>query len=141
MPETLPSNITDVKTRIQQLTNFSLLSPDYFAVEKGAAHMVAISIKDKEMKTTQLRKFFGHIKRLDAQTKGKKLTDMFESAKLNLIMPELAYALGRRLISDEFYGLMKECLNASKIRTVADFKNFVDFLSAVLAYHKMIGGK
>jgi len=141
MTETLPSNVNDVKAKIQQLANFSLLSPDYYAVENSAAHVVAKSIKDKEMKTTQLRKFFGHIKRLDAQTKGKKRTDMFESTKLSLIMPELAYALGRKLISDEFYGLIKECLNVSKIKTVADFKNFVDFLSAVLAYHKMIGGK
>jgi len=94
MTETLPSNVNDVKAKIQQLANFSLLSPDYYAVENGAAHVVAKSIKDKEMKTTQLRKFFGHIKRLDAQTKGKKRTDMFESTKLSLIMPELAYALG-----------------------------------------------
>lgn len=141
MPESLPSNINDVKTRIQQLASFSILSPDYYAVENGAAHLVAKSIKDKEMKTTQLRKFFGHIKKLDAQTKGKKLTDTFDSKKLSLIMPELAYALGRKLISEDFYGLIKECLNASKIKTVGDFKNFVDFLSAVLAYHKMIGGK
>lgn len=141
MPETLPFNINDVKGKIQQLTKFSLLSPDYYAVENGAAHIVAKSIKDREMKTTQLRKFFGHIKKLDAQTKGKKLTDTFESTKLSLIMPELAYALGRKLISAEFYGLIKECLNAPKIKTIADFKNFVDFLSAVLAYHKMEGGK
>jgi CRISPR-associated protein Csm2 len=141
MPEALPLNINDVKSKIQQLPSFSVLNPDYYAVENGAAHIVAKSIKDKEMKTTQLRKFFGHIKRLDAQTRGKKLTDDFESKKLSLIMPELAYALGRKLISDEFYGLIKECLNVSKIKTVGDFKNFVDFLSAVLAYHKMIGGK
>jgi len=141
MPETLPSNITEVKEKIKGLATFSLLSPDYYAVENGAAHIVAKGVKDKEMKTTQLRKFFGHIKRLDAQTKGKKVNDAFVSTKLSLIMPELAYALGRKLISEEFYGLIKECLNASKIKTVADFKNFVDFLSAVLAYHKMIGGK
>lgn len=137
----MPESINDVKTKIQQIASFSLLSPDYYAVENGAAHIVAKSIKDKEMKTTQLRKFFGHIKKLDAQTKGKKSTDAFESTKISLIMPELAYALGRKLISNDFYDLIKECLNASKIKTVADFKNFVDFLSAVLAYHKMIGGK
>jgi CRISPR-associated protein Csm2 len=130
-----------VKTKIQRLESFSLLSPDYYAVENGAAHIVAKNIKDKEMKTTQLRKFFGHIKKLDAQTKGKRTTDEFKSTKLSLIMPELAYALGRKLISEQFYGLIKECLNASKIKTVGDFKTFVTFLSAVLAYHKMMGGK
>ena len=57
MLETLPSNINKVKEKIQQLANFSLLSPDYYAVENGAAHILAKSIKDKEMKTTQLRKF------------------------------------------------------------------------------------
>jgi CRISPR type III-A-associated protein Csm2 len=141
MTETLPSDINDVKEKIKQLSSFSLLSPDYYAVENGAAHIVAKNIKSTDMKTTQLRKFFGHIKKLDAQTKVNNSTDTFDSSKLSLIMPELAYALGRKLISREFYELMKECLNASKIKTVADFRNFVNFLSAVLAYHKMIGGK
>lgn len=141
MPETLPTNINDVKTKIRELTSFSDLEPDYYAVEKGAAHIVAIDIKKKEMKTTQLRKFFGHIKKLEAETKGKKKGDSIESSKLYLIMPELAYALGRKLISKDFYELVKESINSNKIKTVEDFKQFVNFLSAVLAYHKMEGGK
>lgn len=142
MPEALPANFNEVKTKIQQLTSFSALNPEYYAVENGAAYVVAKgAIKDKEMKTTQFRKFFGHIKQLEAQTKGKALSDRIETSKLSLIMPELAYALGRGLISKEFYELMKESLSPSKIKTVADFKSFVNFLSAILAYHKMIGGK
>ena len=141
MPEQLPTNINDVKTKIQGLESFSKLSSEYYAVENGAAYIVAKDIKDKEMKTTQLRKFFGHIKKLDAETKGRKMEDDFDATKLHLLIPELAYALGRKLISDNFYVLMKDSLSVRKIKKIGDFKNFVKFLSAVLAYHKMIGGK
>lgn len=141
MPETLPTNINDVKTKIQGIKCFLELEPAYYAIENGAAHIVAKSIKNNEMKTTQLRKFFGHIKKLEAETKGMKPTELFASSKLYLVMPELAYALGRKLISSDFYELMKNSLSATKIKTVGDFKQFVGFLSAVLAYHKMEGGK
>jgi|LQYC01.1.fsa_nt_gi CRISPR type III-A-associated protein Csm2 len=141
MSAPLPKDIGGVKTKIEGLGSFSELDPAYYAIEEGAAHIVAKDVKDKEMKTTQLRKFFGHIKKLELETKGKKLTDQFESSKLHLIMPELAYALGRKLISADFYDLMKKSLSSGKIKTVGDFRRFVDFLSAVLAYHKMIGGK
>lgn len=141
MSNTLPKSVSEVKSKIQALSNFSDLEPAYYAPENGAAHIVARDIKNKEMKATQLRKFFGHIKKIEAETKGMDKSEKIESSKLYLILPELAYALGRNLISKEFYELMKISIQAGKIQTVADFKEFVSFLSAVLAYHKMIGGK
>lgn len=136
MPEI---TIDNVKQHIQSLKTFSTIGPEFYAKENGAAHIIAKDVREK-MKVTQLRKFFGHIKQIQAKYKGKKDDDKVEKGELYLLMPELAYALGRNLISKNFYELMKTSLNSEKIPTVKDFNCFVDFLSAVLAYHKMEKG-
>ncbi|MEM4368625.1 MAG: type III-A CRISPR-associated protein Csm2 [Candidatus Anstonellales archaeon] len=115
----------------------SNLSPDDYAVENGAAYVVAKNVKDK-MKINQLRKFFTRIKSIDNEIRMKKEDNNFDASKTVVLLPELAYAYGRGLITREFYDLMKICLSETKIKTVKDFKRLVDFLSAVLAYHKML---
>ncbi|MEW6616518.1 MAG: type III-A CRISPR-associated protein Csm2 [Thermodesulfobacteriota bacterium] len=132
MPEI---KITEVINKIRELKTFSVIDPEFFAKENGAAHIVAKDVR-KKMKVTQLRKFFGHIKKIQTKYKGKT-TDKVDKSDLFLLMPELAYALGRELISKDFYELMKISLSPEKISTVKDFNCFVNFLSAVLAYHKM----
>ena len=52
-------------------------------------------------------------------------------------MPQIAYAKGRNLITWPFYNLMKECINPKKIRDKEDYKSFVSFYTAVVAYSKM----
>lgn len=131
--------IDGVKTKISGLTSFALLEPEYYAQENGAAHVVAKDIR-KKMKVTQLRKFFGHIKKIHMKYKGEKVDKEIDKSELYLLLPELAYALGRDLISPNFYELMKVSLG-SKIRNVSDFNRFVEFLSAILAYHKMEKGE
>lgn len=133
MPE---MNITEVTNKIRDLRTFSEIDPEFYAKENGAAHIVAKDVR-KKMKVTQLRKFFGHIKKIQAKYKGKSADTNVDKKDLFLLMPELAYALGRELISKNFYDLMKLSLNSQKISIVKDFNCFVDFLSAVLAYHKM----
>ena len=53
-----------------------------------------------------------------------------------MLMPELAYGFGRGVISKDFYDVMKICLGSSKIKKVADFKRFIELLTAVIAYNK-----
>ena len=132
--------IDSIKTKISELNSFALLEPEYYAKENGAAHVVAKDIK-KKMKVTQLRKFFGHIKKIQLKYKGEQADKKVDKSEFYLLLPELAYALGRDLISRNFYELMKMSLGSSKIEEVKDFNRFVDFLSAVLAYHKMEKGE
>lgn len=130
-------NINDVKKKIEEIKTFSELDPAFYAPEGKAAHVVALNVKNT-MKVTQLRKFFGHIKQIEAKIKGKKNEETFDPTHLYILMPELAYALGRNLISQDFYELMKICLSPKKIKTIGDFRRFVEFFSAILAYHKMV---
>jgi CRISPR-associated protein Csm2 len=97
------------------------------------------------MTTTQIRNFFGEVKRI--QAKGFKEE---ESAFL-LIRPKLAYAEARVLqktaksrISD-FKTIMDKSHKAVDLGNDKDkedqFQRFVDFLEAILAYHKANGGR
>jgi CRISPR-associated protein Csm2 len=50
------------------------------------------------------------------------------------IQPKLAYAYGRGLIPKEFYELMSSCL--ALVKTGDDFKRFMEYVRAMMAYHK-----
>ena len=132
------NSMGDVKKHLESLESISQLKPEDYALEEsGMANTIAIKSKE-DMKFTQIRKFFGHLKKIEAtEIKGKKDTDRIESTKLYLLIPELAYGVGRKVVNREFYDVMKICLSGSKIKTVADFKRFIELLTAVIAYHKL----
>ena len=50
--------------------------------------------------------------------------------------PEGSTAFGRNLVPKGFYDLMKMCLSQAKMQTVGDFRRLMEFLTALLAYHK-----
>lgn len=131
------NSMDDVKKHLEKLPALSHLQPEDYALEGKIADTIAG--KKGDMKFTQIRKFFGHIKKIETvEIKGKKDTAAFDSKKLYLLMPELAYGYGRGVISKDFYEVMKICLGGNKINTVVDFKRFVDLLTAVIAYNKKI---
>ncbi|MGQ9629719.1 MAG: type III-A CRISPR-associated protein Csm2 [bacterium] len=138
MAITLPKDIEEVTKYIGELPSFSKLEIEYYAVENGAADVIAKKLGDK-MKVNQLRKLFESIKGIERDCRGKDDSDKFETDKLYRILPELAYALGRGLITSDFYELVKTGIgnsNTTKFKTVGDFLRFKDFLSAIIAYNK-----
>jgi CRISPR type III-A-associated protein Csm2 len=123
-----------IKSEIEKLNSLSELKPEDYALEDGIADSIAQNMG--EMKFTQLRKFFGHIKEIETtKIRGKKDSDQIDKSDIYLLMPELAYGVGRKVLTKYFYEIMKVCIE--KIRTVKDFKRFVELLSAVIAYYKM----
>ncbi|MFH1581739.1 MAG: type III-A CRISPR-associated protein Csm2 [Pseudomonadota bacterium] len=100
-----------------------------------------IANQNKKMNTTQLRKVFTTIKSLELKVKGKKMEDKFDEPELYMLIPLLAYAKGRKVIPPDsgFYEMMKAIIGdgiTGKIQTVGDFKQFVNFMTAIIAYHK-----
>jgi CRISPR-associated protein Csm2 len=83
-----------------------------------------------KLTTTQLRKFFGEIKR--QQLKGYDPTDFI------LLKPKLAYAVGR--VKDEnakindFYYVISDAID--KVSNDSSFMNFIKIFEAIVAYHK-----
>lgn len=102
-----------------------------------------IANKNKKMKTTQLRKVFTTIKSLELKVKGRNPAEPFNEPGLYMLIPHLAYAKGRKVIPQDsgFYEMMKAIIGDgtnSKIKTIGDFRQFVDFMTAIIAYHKEI---
>jgi CRISPR-associated protein Csm2 len=89
----------------------------------------------KKVSTSQLRKFFGALKRIQAD---------FDQMKGEIILldAQLAYAVGRDVSNGkqstkikEFYDLIGPLLRAIK-EDKKMFKNFVNVFEAIVAYHK-----
>lgn len=98
-------------------------------------------VKRKALSTSQLRKFFGELKRLETDFERK-------STEIVMLKPMLAYAVGRdkgeTKISDFNEVLVRaiDSIRNSENRPLeADFKRFVKLFEAIVAYHKFYGGK
>lgn len=100
-------------------------------------------IDPKPITTTQIRKFFGEVKKIQADFDNKK-------DQVIMLSPKLAYAVGR----DEFDGRLRRKKTKIEefqkevdkaIKVVGEDKNnydrFVSILEGIVAYHKYAGGK
>ncbi|OJX88066.1 MAG: type III-A CRISPR-associated protein Csm2 [Paludibacter sp. 47-17] len=87
-------------------------------------------IKDTKLTTSQLRKFFGEVKR--QQAIGYNSTDFI------LLKPKLAYAVGRTKKTNtclhDFYKVMANSIDT--VQNEEQFKNFIKIFEAIVAYHK-----
>ena len=83
-----------------------------------------------KLTTTQLRKFFGEVKR--QQMVGYQPTDFI------LLKPKLAYAVGRADKNSkirDFYDVLSNMID--NVSSEKEFKNFIKIFEAIVAYHKV----
>ena len=97
------------------------------------AESLGETLQKRGLKTTQIRKVYGAVKKI-------QMSKEFDRNELVMLKPKLAYAAARnRAVTD-----LKDALTQA-IDKVGDdkkkFKNFVDFFEATLAYHKASGGE
>jgi CRISPR-associated protein Csm2 len=89
----------------------------------------------KELSTNQLRKFFGEMKRLQAQEFDENGLWL---AEFRMLKPKLAYAVGKDTSINpkiiDFYQELEIGINA--VSNKVHFKNFVQLVEAIVAYHK-----
>ncbi len=96
--------------------------------------------KDSEPVTTnQLRKFFGEVRRIQLLSIGEKTKTQESLNGIEMLMPRLAYDVGRQKgknkIDDLKYQLdipLKKLAEGQ-----GDFNRFVMVLEAIVAYHKL----
>lgn len=101
-------------------------------------------LKDRNVKRSQFRRVFTHIKKIQSTVESKKLekTEPLPEAILKeilLLKPKMAYTAGRHESIKEFYEVVVKFVNV--IKTVAEFNRFYDFVEAALAYHRYHGGR
>ncbi len=95
------------------------------------------------MSASQIRNFLDEVNRIDAETKGKG--GDFDNSRVILLKPLLAYAAGRETNDWKKRNLLKPFTDlfstaADRVSDAKDFKRFVDFTRAVVAYHRFHGG-
>jgi len=133
-----PDKINDVIGKISEIDMLKNLSARDFADEGGYADIVAKN--SSSLNTTQLRKFFGAIRDLEKKKDWKAIETEFY-----LLKPKIAYAVGRDLIKKPFYNFMMVCMgkvdSGTEEEKVENFKAMVNFLEAVVAYHKFYNPK
>lgn len=131
------SDINMIKNKINKCSTLSEIPvKDFLDEEKGFAHIVAKeSIKGK-LNTTQLRKFFAALKKMEQ----KNTWDEIET-EFYLLKPRMAVSVGRKNLPKEFYNVI--LVTMAKVDNVEDdelkmknFDIFVKFFEAIVAYHK-----
>jgi CRISPR-associated protein Csm2 len=128
------AEIDGIISEIGSLSMLKDLETKKFADEGEYADKIA-KISGRDLKTNQLRKFFGAVR--DIQRK-ESWNDM--EVDFYLLKPKLAYSQGRRLIPPDFYNVMKVCMHKIDTGTdedkVKNFNRLVEFMEAIVAYHK-----
>jgi CRISPR-associated protein Csm2 len=100
-------------------------------------------LKDRNVKRSQFRRVFTHIKKIQTNVEIEKLpktADIPETIlkEILLLKPKMAYTVARHKNLNDFYNVVVEFVNGMK--TVTEFNRFYDFVEATLAYHRYYGG-
>ena len=105
---------------------------------KKENRVVDVEVEEEKLTTSQLRKFFGEVKR--QQTIG------YQESSFILLKPKLAYAVGR--VKDgrkyykieDLYNVLSNAIDVVGSPETKDkekaFRNFISFFEAIVAYHK-----
>ena len=91
----------------------------------------------RNLTTSQIRNIYGAVKKM--QMKGE-----FDTHKLAMLKPKLAYAAKRHERQSRGINTLKDVLTQAIDHVENDskkFNRFVDFFEAILAYHKSYGGR
>lgn len=101
-------------------------------------------LKDRNVKRSQFRRVFTHIKKIQSNLESKKLEKTADLPggilkEILLLKPKMAYTAGRHPNLKDFYDVVVIFVN--KMKTVLEFSRFYDFVEATLAYHRYHGGK
>lgn len=105
------------------------------------ANAVGEELGRRGMTTSQIRNFLDEVNRIQAELQGRE--SEFDRARVVLLKPVLAYAAGRQTgDTRRMLGAFAELFSAAADRVwdTGDFKKFLDFTRAVVAYHRYHGG-
>jgi CRISPR-associated protein Csm2 len=102
-------------------------------------------LKERNVKRSQFRRVFTHIKKIQANVESNKKLKKDDTIpgdilkELLLLKPKMAYTAGRHTSIKDFYDVVVKFVNGMK--TVEEFNRFYDFVEATLAYHRFHGGR
>jgi len=108
-----------------------------FAEKLGEELVDKPNYKRNAMSTSQLRNFFGEVRRIQSNLEENK-------PAFYMLRPKLAYAAARARNRENKIYTFKEVVDNILLNInpePTEFNNFVNFLEAIVAYHKVNGGE
>lgn len=112
-----------------------------------AADQVGQDLKNMGLATSQIRALFGEVRQIEAQWGSSSQGRQIAVRRLVLLKPKMAYRARRERgrAVQELVDTLKPALELviqekDETKQGANFKRFVEFFEAILAYHKAYGG-
>lgn len=90
-------------------------------------------------KSTQLRRYFEEVVRLNTQAKAKGADMDLILPQVHMLVAKVVYAQGRKLVSSSFVEMMKSGIN--QINDKDDLQVFANFFESFIGFYKMHGPK
>lgn len=90
-------------------------------------------------KSTQLRRYFDEVVRLNTQAKAKGADMDLILPQVHMLVAKVVYAQGRKLVSSSFVEMMKSGIN--QINDKDDLQVFANFFESFIGFYKMHGPK
>jgi CRISPR-associated protein Csm2 len=120
-----------IKKRIDDLKGGFGNYPMIDLVEDAEA--LAMYLRSVELKSTQIRRLYGTVKKLQMEFTNP---DKFDLDRIIGLRPKFAYAANKSKKNEvqTLQRILDSCIQ--KISNDKDFARFVDFFEAILAYHR-----
>jgi len=99
------------------------------------AKQISESGKKKMNASTQLRRFYDEVNRLNSQAKNQNADWDAILAQVHMIVAKVAYAQARELVSKDFVTLMKALIR--QVKTREDLQVFTAFFEAFMGFYKV----
>ena len=99
------------------------------------AKQISESGKKKINASTQLRRFYDEVNRLNSQAKNQNADWDAIFAQVHMIVAKVAYAQARELVSKDFVTLMKALIR--QVKTREDLQVFTAFFEAFMGFYKV----
>lgn len=131
------SDIKDVTNKINNCKTLNKIDDkEFIDFETGYAFIVAKNSKD--LKPTQLRKFFSALKKMEYKDTWAEIeTDFY------LLKPRMAVSAGRGNLSKSFLEVILAAMSKvdnvdSDEEKMENFDKFVKFFESIVAYHRYL---
>ena len=87
-------------------------------------------------KSTQLRRFFDELVRLNTQAQAKEEEWGMIKPRVHMIVAKAAYAKGRDLVTDKFVALIRDGIQ--QVDTREDLQVFTNFFESFMGFYKAL---
>ncbi len=115
------------------------LEPTLFSVTAEQQAQAIGSEGNNINKSTQLRRYFEEVVRLNTQAKAKGADMDLILPQVHMLVAKVVYAQGRKLVSSSFVEMMKSGIN--QINDKDDLQVFANFFESFIGFYKMHGPK